>query len=315
LLATLQLHAAGIVLAFGFSLLYVGEFALQTYRRRSLGSPLPLMSFAIGAAGGSALFYLLNVQPVGGLGPFLDFLVRTRGTPSGGYAFLTWPSLLEGGIILAAFAFILWRRNASDRFLLRVVACVIIGILLFDRPGYRTHFSPLYVVPVGAFMAGAFSPPTSTIKHQSRVSVFLTIAVMTMMVGQVAGEFVNWPAVGRWLGGDGLPPFLYQELKRPLTSLLHEDDVVASTHQLIWAFPEQPTLVSYAAEAMAMARWSLTDAAQVWERVQPSVIVYVEREMELTAGLQTYMARHHFTECQEIDVLETRVILYRAVCP
>jgi hypothetical protein len=115
--------------------------------------------------------------------------------------------------------------------------------------------------------------------------------------------------------GGGLPPFLYEELRQPLSSLIREDDVVVSTHQLIWTIPDHPALVSFAAELAAMRRWNLADGVEVWERVQPTLIIYVEREMQFSAGLQTYMTRHNFAVCQEIDVLERAIILYRAICP
>ncbi|MBZ0278729.1 MAG: hypothetical protein K8I60_21455, partial [Anaerolineae bacterium] len=96
---------------------------------------------------------------------------------------------------------------------------------------------------------------------------------------------------------------------------LKDNDVIVSTHQLIWTLPDYPHLVSFAAEQTAMARWHLTDAKDVWERVQPTLIIEVEREMHFDPGLVAYMAEKGFQVCETLNVLNTPIHLYRTTCP
>jgi hypothetical protein len=301
----LQLHAAAIVFITGFSLCYIIDAALAWRAHGSWGARWPLAAFGLGGLIGGGVYFIFNVQPVGGLSAFLQALMASRGQVVGDPKFWTWPSLLEWAVILAAFAYLGWRRAPADRAWLGLVVCVLVGVILFDTQGYRSHFSAFYVVPVGALVTGGFIPRRST---------WAALALMIALALQMAGSFIQWRLVTDWVRGKGFPPFLYTELRPILTPYVRSDDVIASTHQLIWTFPEHRQLIHVGAEATALGRWALTDPAAVWERVQPTVIVYLDGQMSFNPGLEAYMARHRFQPCVRLRALETHIVIYRTSC-
>jgi hypothetical protein len=315
LLATLalQLHAAAIVFVFGFGLFYLMEAAGAFYSQRQWKVFLPLIAFTIGSFFGSSLYYIANVQSVGGLGAFLQFLITTRGSVVGAQKFWLWPSLLEWMLILGGLAYVAWRRNAADRLLLGILICVLIGIVLFDTQGYSTHFSAFYVVPVGTLILyGLASPELPRGKNQR--AVYLALCLLAMLIA-TAANFIDWRAAARWARTGTFPPFLYTELRPALQPYIRPDDTVISTHQLIWTLPEQANLINVGAEVTAMNRWKITDPVEVWERVQPTVLVMLEKQMTLNPGLEVYLARHQWQLCTRLQVMETNIQIYRPVCP
>ncbi|MCB9453351.1 MAG: hypothetical protein H6672_18115 [Anaerolineaceae bacterium] len=313
LLATLvlQIHAAGIVFIFAFSLFYFVEFVIQSYRKRQLTALEPLIWFGAGIMSGMVLFYFLNIAPVGGFAVYFENLLRDRWgfSLTRRLAFLRWPSLPEWMVILGGFAYILWRRNQVDRLLLGLVGCIALGIFLLDSQGYRTTYNALYVIPVGTLVVHGFSDIAWGRKH-----LLILAGVLTVMVAEMSGLFINWRTVGDWLATGQFPPFLYGELRSAIAPYVSDDDVIVGTHELIWTFPDQRELYGYAAEYLAAQRLKVAEPKGVWEYVEPTLIIEVPNQ-SFDVGLVAYMDEHNFQVCQTLDVLDTPIRLYRTSCP
>ncbi len=312
---SLHFHAAGIVFAFGFSVYYLAEYIGTSARSRRLANIRPLLWYGAGALLGCVIYYVLDIATIGGLQVYLDFLIKHRYSARRILRFLSWPSpLFERAIVVTSFLYIAWRRTEADRMVIGMILCVILGILALDTQGYRTTFSAFYVIPVGALIADALRDPRIPAARSLRRAV-LALALFIMLAGQWMGEFIAWPAVQYVAQTGELPPFLYEELKPKLLPLLRDDDVVASTHQLIWTIPHKPTLYFVGSEATAQETYHLTDREQVWERVKPTVIVNVENQMVIEKGLQAYIDNHHFVVCDEMTVTGVNITVMRETCP
>lgn len=309
---SLQAHAAGIVYVVGFSLYYGIEAAARLYRRQPV-DVARLAAFGAGLMTGGVAFYLFNILPVGGLERYLDILIDTRYSSTRKLNFLGWVSGLELPVVWGALAYLLWRRDRADKLLLGMIGAVWVGILLFDTQGYVSTFTGLYIVPVGALLVDGLRA-AGIGRGENRRSLLAAAVVTALLIGQMSGAFITWDrfwqtvTTGRW------PPFLYHELRQPLLPLLREDDVIVSTHQLIWTLPSSTNLVSFAAEASGMKRWKLSEPVEVWEQVQPTVVIEVRGQMHFDPGLQAYMAQEAFQPCQTLTVLDTDVVIYRQVC-
>jgi hypothetical protein len=312
LLATLslQIHAAGVALAFGFSVFYLVE-SLPKLRRRQWNACWPLLWFGIGALIGSLIYYLFNVQPVGGLEMFLNTLLDARVNTNRRILFLSWTSFFEWMLILSAFAYLIWRRSPADRLFLGILACVLAGVVLLDYQGYRTHYNAFYIVPVGVLLVSAFNPARAGV---GRRAILISLGAILMLVGLSSSSFIAWPAVQQWVKTGELPRFLYTELEPVLSPFIQKDDVVVSTHQLIWTFPDHPHLISVGAEVTAMRRWGLDDPVLVWQRVRPTKVVYVKDQMDLSPALLAYMEQRWFEVCLTRQVIEQEVTLYAENC-
>ncbi len=292
----LELHAIAIALVFGVGLYYAAVFAyrLLVEHRRELA---PLLAYALGALIGGGIYYALNVAPVGGLTPFLQSLVSERFQSQRGLYFLMLPSLFDAAVILAAFAFIVWRRQAADRFLIGIILCLWVALFVFDTQGYHSPMISLYSIPVGALIAAGVG------QQRSLAAACLAAA----MVGQISG-FIAW---------DGLtspPNYAYAEVRSQILPYLRPDDTILTTHLMIWSLYDAPRLYSTAGELTAMKRWNLTDPVQVWDRVQPSVVIYIPDQMELNPGVVAYMNAHDFKLCQQLQVQMLSIEIERPVC-
>lgn len=305
LIATLalQLHAAAAALAGGVALYYAAEWVWMSARARRLADARPLLWLAVGLAVGGGVYFVANVLPVGGLQPFLNVLVNERLERQDSPGFLSWPSLLEWALILLALTFTALRRSQADRLLLAPLLCYLVCLAPIDTQGYQTTVSALYVVPLGAFLLAAFE----------RRDWLASALVIAALAGQMLA-FVDWNGIRDWLRG-AAQPYLYEALRPELTPYLREDDVIVSTHLLIWTLPDQPQLYSSGGEMTAMRRWKLDDGAQVWARVQPTVVIDIPTQMTINDGLRRYMDAQGFALCQTFSVQAVIVKLYRSDCP
>lgn len=304
----LELHAAGIIFAAAFSLFYLAEYAITTIRNRRLIQPYHLVAFGLGGLLGVIIFYLANIQPVGGFQVFISSLFEARWNGQRRLLFLTWPSFLEGIIIIAGLAFVVWRRTSPDRVYLAVLFCVITSILIFDTQGYFSPFRALYIIPIGALIAqGIFSSNTNQ-------TLLATITLISILAFTMLGTFINWAGIQQIIKTQSIPPNRYEAIRSQLQPLLNDEDIVVSSHLLIWTLPHQPHLVSYAGELTGMKRWGLNDPIAVWERVQPTVIVWLENEMEHNPGLDSYMQQHNFIICHTINASDLTLNIYRQNC-
>lgn len=312
LLATLSLnvHAAGIVFAAGFALYYVGEFVTGGWRKGRAGWQ-PVIAFGVGALVGTAAYYLFNIHSIGGLDVYLAELVSDRWTTRRGLLRILSLPILERLIVLASAVYLLWRRNPADRRILGMLACILIGTLLFDTQGYRSPFVGLLFVPTGSFLMDAFA---STNRGSLR-SALISGSVIVILLAPMLGGFIRWDAVTRWLQTGNAAPTLYDELRPVLAPYVTDDDVILSVVSLIWTFPEHPHLVNFGAETSGQARLSVDSPLAVWEAVQPTVVIYIQHEMVMTDAMQTYMDQHDFGECLASTVQGRAVTVYRQECP
>ncbi len=302
----MQLHAVAIVLIAGIGLSYLLECAFFIYRAKKLNTAvfLPLLLYIAGVGIGGAIFFLFNIAPVGGVAAYLSGITgRTQRLHSSPF-FLTWPSLFEAIVIAIGFAFILWRRNKSDKTFLGITLCILLALLVFDTQGYRSPVISLYAVPVGAFFAAGFGHRTGNQAQLTALTV-LTIVMAASTVG-----FIHWSSF--W-SPSAEPLYLYETLKEDLRQYIHDDDIIVSTHLLIWTLGNRPDFYSVAGEITGTQRWRISPV-EVWERVQPTLIIDIPSEMVINEGLRQYMTQHNFQECQSLIVQNKTVNLYRSNC-
>jgi hypothetical protein len=311
---SLEIHGAGIVYAAGFSLFYLAEFGVESYRQRRWASPEPLIWFGLGAAVGTASYYVFNVAPVGGPRAYLDHLVTRRGARiNDPWTVLRTPrSVIVRAVAWGALIYLLWRRNWADRRFVGLFACVAVAGTILDTRGYLALYNPFYLVPVGVLIVdglGSASVPRGQNLHAALASGLVALAFGSLLWVQLRPSTFT-----HWLRTRELPPYLYQELGGVLRPYVTDTDVIVGTPSLEWSLPEHPHLVSVEAEGVAMKLWHVS-GPEVWERARPTVVVDVQQETTLPPGLQTYMEAHQFGVCQTFEVMGRRVRLYRAGCP
>jgi hypothetical protein len=318
----LNIHAAMIVFALAFSLLYAGEAAYRLVRPGDgprWQAVWPVLAFGVGALIGTGVYVVTNVLPVGGFAVYLGGVgERLSGGRPWHFFYTRWDSLYEKLLIAAAVAFLVWRRRPADRFVLALLALVIGSAVLLDSEGYIWHIAGVYFIPVGALLADGFTAPGMPPAASRRVW-WVGASVLLVLAVQLSTVFINWPAVQTVARTGDLPPYFYNDLKTVLPGYITDDDVIYSTHQLIWLFPQgrSPQLVSYAAERNAMRFWDLDAPVEVWERVGPTVLVFVAGHMTFDPGMVAYMERHPFEVCHELTVQGRTVSIYRKTdqCP
>lgn len=318
LLSTLafQVHASAIFLAAGLGLVYLVEAGWNLYRSRRIAVVVPLVTFGIGAAVGAGLYYVLNIVSYGGLQAYLEALVWERGAflrplPAL-YRLLTWPNLAEVALVFAGLCFLLWRRNAADRLLLGIIGSIFLFALLLDTQGYLHTFNTLLLVPVGALLVDGLR---GVAQELTRRGMLLSLSTALLMGVQVIALVIVPSGAVQTLRTGRLPPFLYEELRPALQPYIVDDDIIVSTHQLVWTFPYHLKLYGIIGEVYGMKRWNLDSAEAVWEHVQPTVVIEVEHQMDISEGLAAYMSNHNFQTCGRLSVMESAITIYREQCP
>jgi len=311
LVATLamQLHAVAIVLVVGTSLYYAGVFVIQIIRQRCASTAA--LGFAAGALIGTIVYFLLNIQPVGGLSAYLTELIASRTARLRDFFFpLTFPTLLESLIVYGGALFVLWRRSPRDLLYLPWLAVVVISALILDSQGYRTVLAPLLMVLASAWLAQDLDLRQPTVRLRN--VALAVLAIVCLLTSQLIN--IEWGTVADWLRTGTLPTYAYAELTPRLAPLVNTDDVIVSTHLLIWTLPHQPQLYSVTGELTAMNRWRLSAPEQVWERLRPTVIIDLPQQMTMTDGLRAYMVAGNFALCESVSAGELTANIYRRVC-
>jgi uncharacterized membrane protein (UPF0136 family) len=310
---SLEIHGAGIVYAAGFSLFYLAEFGIESYRQRRWASPEPLIWFGLGAAVGMATYYVFNIAPVGGLRAYLDHLVTRRGTRvDDPWTVLRTPRhVIVRAVAWGALIYLLWRRTWADVRFVGLFTCVALAGTILDTRGYPSLYNPFYLVPVGVLIVdglGSASVPRGQNLHTALASGLVALAFGGMLWAQLRpSTFTDWLRTRQF------PPYLYEKLGPVLRPYVSDTDVIVGTPSLEWSLPEHPHLVSVEAEAVAMKLWHVS-GPEVWERAQPTVVVDVQQETTLPPGLEAYMKAHEFRVCQTFEVMGRHVLLYRATC-
>lgn len=298
-LLALQLHAAGVALAVGCSLFMLIAFLRAPRRFDSF------VAYVTGAGLGAAVYWIFNIAPVGSISAFLTGLVTERSERQTWLYFLTWPTLLEGLVMYGGLLFVLLRRSPSDRILLSLALPIFIAMAVIDTQGYRTLTAPLFMIMASAALTGS---------NAITVRRWVGVAAVISMLGASAAANLNWPGLIALMRGQELPNYVYADLAAPLSEYVRSEDVIASTHLLIWTLPDHPRLYSTAGEYGAMRRTGLSDPQQVWEAVRPTIVIDIPGQMLLTDGLRRYMQNHRFHRCETLTMRELTVDLYRADC-
>lgn len=308
---SMQFHGAAITLIFGMALFYGLDFLWQLWRERRWAVQ-PLIFFGIGFLIGAGIYYQFNIQLAGGLDRYLGFLLETRWGTVRLLRYLTWPFLMEKIIVWSGLAYIVWRRNQADRLFLAMLVCILVGITLLDSLGYFSTYSALYIVPVGVLIVDGLR--TATIEPgQNRRSIIAVFCLISLMIGQIT-VFIPWNKVSTWLQTGRLPTFIYKEMGTVLTPYIQDDDVIVSTHLLIWAFPTNLNLYAAGGEYMATRRRGLDNPVELWEQIKPTVVIDLKNQMDINEGLRGYMRAHDFQICQRFEVQGIAVDLYRPDC-
>ncbi len=311
---SLQIHGAGIVFIVGFSAFYVAEFVIESVQRRRWASPEPLIWFGLGAAVGTASYYAFNIAPVGGVQAYLDHLSDRRGErwKDAWTVFRTPGSAIVKPFAWGALAYLLWRREWADRRFVGLFVCVAIAGTILDTQGYFTLYNAFYLVPIGALIVDGLA--SVHIPRGQNLHAALIAGIAALVFGSVLWPLLRPSTAIDWLRTGRFPPYLYNELRDELQPEVTDDDVIVSTPLLTWSLPEHPHLLSVQAEATAMGLWDVS-GVEVWERVEPTLMVDVQPETTFPPGLQTYMQRHGFDVCRTFRVMGHRVLVYRAECP
>jgi hypothetical protein len=319
---SLQVHASGIIYVFALALMYSAEWAWHSYHQRRPASILPLLALGTGMLLGAAIFFVFNMMTYGGPALYLQRLQSDRGTFSeflpAVQRLLAWPSMIEGALVLFGLVYIVWRRSPADKWLLGLLACLCIGALLLDTQGYLHTFSPFLVIPVGVLLVQGFAS-AGIASGQNRRSLLVTGATVFALALQMYGLFLWNPAIWNWFRTGQMPPFLYKEIVPVLEPYIREDDTVVSTHQLFWGFPHLNLVSHIVGGVYSNSNWVLKNGpfaseVDLWEDVNPSLIIYIEQEMHFDPGLQEYMNRHQFRICDELRFMERDIRLYRTDC-
>lgn len=309
---SLQLHAVGIAYAVGMAAFLLLRFAHAAWRQRRLfpaDQTSALLGFAFGAAIGTGVYFAANILPVGGLSVYVSSLLSERLgrlTPTG--QALIPPSLFEIVVVLAGYLYLAWRRNPADRLVLGLFGVMLPSFLILDTQGYRLPFAIFYYIPVGALFTAGLDGKPNTLRG------LLAAAPVIALSAALIVPTIDWRSLARWLTTGDAPHYAYNDLAPQIQALVSDDDVILSTHMLIWSLPDHPNLYSAAGELTAMRRWDLTDPAEVWERVGPTVAVFLDTQMSWGEGAETYLDRHGFAPCQQFMVQTINVTVLRPEC-
>ena len=306
----MQLHAISIVYAFAISAYYAFDLfsALQQRNTHLLRRTL---TYGIGATLGTALVFAFNILPVG-LDYYLAELTSTRLSPERELNMLRWP-LLQGLLVALGVAYLLWRRRAADRIFLSLLLLIFLGSLIFDTQGYSIQYQALLLPPAAVMLIDAWR--TKSIKTGvNRRAVWLSACVLLMLGTGYAAEHVHWSGVQHLLTSGRLPEPENHVLAHSVEPHIKPGDVIASTHELIWALHDHTGLVSFAAEQNRQRYAPTEDLADVWRELQPTVVVAIPRRIVMPPGMQSYLIEANFQRCTSYTVIGIGVTILRPDC-
>lgn len=305
---SLQLHAAGVAFAFGMSVYYAIDTLVISYRDGVKAGARRLLPFVFGAGLGVVIYFAFNIIPVGGLSVYLENLSTNRGYRyNDGFEALRWRSFLDMTLAFAGIIFIVWRRNKADRILGLMFLCYFAGFSLLDTQGYREPLASLFFIPMGAVFTQGFRD--AQFPPRQNMAGLLVVAVMILQ----SMHWINWGGITRTFQDGELPIYLYTELQDELSRYVSDEDVILSSHLLIWTFPDHPSLFTEGAESMGAIRWNIS-GVEVWERLQPTVVITVQNEISLNEGALAYMERHQFQSCHLFTVQGKQIEILRPHC-
>jgi hypothetical protein len=315
-----QVHTIGVVFATASSLFYLAEFLLKNYRNRQWNSLWPMLAFGVGALIGVIIHYAFNVQPIGGYAAYLEGLAVQNAYAPIRQSPLTlhWTGTVEIALAWAGIAYLLWRRASQDALFLGIFLCVGLSILLLDKQGYFQLHRAFYAIPVGTLIISGVSP---NIQYKP---MLLAVCALSIMLIMRATTFVSWPLVAQTIR-TGTLESPYQAFVTAADILkengdIREDDVIVTTHQLLWGMKNASNIYSVESE-----RWSrlLADpdrqGIEVWEYINPTAIIFMNDAaftwlLTDSPELLHYTREYAYEECRAFQVEQLEVKVYRRDC-
>jgi hypothetical protein len=297
----LQLHAVGVYLPIALSIFYLAELAYLLWRDRKLDerSVRGLLGFGIGAGLGTAVFYYWNILPAGGISEYLRFLIADRGALEREFGYLlNWPANL-GILVWCSIGFLIYRRHTEDRFYLALIISAVIAITIVDTQGYTIPYYGLFLVPIGTTLVRYF-------QHSIRLTLLiLAVGFFPSTYSWIDTRIQNFMASEpeiEWIGNTILSQ----------VAVSRADTIVASI-ELIWVMPDYPKLYNSAAEGVSDDLYGLSPV-ETWERIAPDLYIEIPRRQATPDGLKEYLAQEQFTICQNLEVNNYQVNIWRRDC-
>jgi hypothetical protein len=273
-----------------------------------------------GAGLGAGIYFVFNVLPVGGMSVFLNNLVDERATYSKGLniRYLTGLPLLELGLIFLAFLAILLhydtsRHRTSRGQVIGFTAIFMLAILIFDAQGYAVAYRALFYVHMGygLWTLAQLSGTQNVADNHNRIQWLAGIIIIAFfasftMLPATSGTVRNILSTGQ------LPDHRIHAIADEIAQRLTPSELVISTHELLWGVGTRDNFYSEAAQIHRARIWGITPA-EVWERIRPDTVVYIEGRMTLPDELATYIA-NNMVICEQYPSYGYQVIFYRVAC-
>lgn len=304
---SLEFHAAGLAYAIGMSLFYLLEAIISLVRdkRFTKANLQMLIAYGFGAGIGTLIYYFANILPVGGLNVYLETLISDRLSGNRSFLYLFFTSQFDTVLLWGSLLFLLWRHNLDDRRYLRLLMLTMLGIFLVDTQGYVYPYLALFLVPMSALVSNGFP------KRQNWVIAVVAVALIPQTL-----QWIDMKAVTNALMTQSIPPHAIEIAGREILNRVAMDDdtVIVSTHELVWAMPNNENLHAIASEG-AMPKFMDITPLEVWELLQPEIYIEMSNRAITEPGLATYLEQEGFQVCQEFSVYGIDIVIHRVICP
>lgn len=312
---SMQVHSITLVFTISISLFYLIHTLRECYQQRDWKPLLPSIAFGIGAGIGTAIFIIFNVLPVGGFEIFLEQLFLNA--PARERPFLQYIIRIESWfrvLTIGGLIYLIWRRNQTDRFFLSIFTLCFIFMSVVDTQGYSLSYYGLYIVPIAVLFADGLRAVNLNVGFNRR-SVWIILALITMTLSWMLLVRTLWGDVTFFLQTGQLKKHEIIQLTDPLLPYVTSEDVIAASHELIWIFHgEENNLVAFQAEAPRTSRYEWDEPIELWEQVEPTAVIEIERRIPIPPGLLAYMEQEGFEVCLQYEELGRQVTLYRETC-
>jgi hypothetical protein len=323
----IQLHAAGIIYAFAFSVFFV---LLWLWRWRTHRDGLDffwrgVLPYGIGAFLGVVIFFFVNILPVGGLNAYLELIGRTSG--GGNIAFLPiyltdvygiyWRVdivLMIAGWLGGSWLLFTIRDQAPQR--MAIVTLWLLTMLFglfFDSYGYP-HLYVVFLAVIGGLLVGNIYSRRASAFAGHWVPFFVALAVLPSVISHL-----SWMDIGHFVTGQHAP--LYDsnpKIADQLDIYWTDDDMLLTTDLLLCSLPERENWQGIYGTLIYNRYYADEDLAQQWRDLGVTVVAYVNDDAFISAGqvgLMTgvldYMRENDFWICDEFAVEPYTVTIYR----
>jgi hypothetical protein len=271
-----------------------------------------------GAVLGTGIYFVFNVLPVGGMSVFLNNLVDERGERIWDitFTYLTGLSLLEIGLISLAYMMMLLRRNRQDGHILLFSSIFFLTVLFVDTQNYIVAYRALFYVHVGygvwLLAQYALTQEDALVPMQAKRLRWLSGVVMVTSFASFTMNPMLSSSVRNMLTTGQLPDHRIHAIADEIANRLTSDEVVISTHEIIWGVGKRENFYTEAAQVHRARIWGITPD-EVWQRIQPDTVVYIAGRMPLPEELADYVA-DNMVVCEQYPSFGYQVTFYRVAC-